>query len=434
MSNTRRVRFGRVAAAAVALMSVAGTMAACGSDSSSADGVTTIRFAWWGNDDRAAATEKAVELFEAANPDIKVETEFGDYGSYVQKLTTQVAAQAAPDVIQLDRPTFGEYAQRNVLVNLDDYVDDGTLDLSMIPDELLAGEQYEGVQYALPAGQTTQMMVYDVKAFEKIGVDPSQGWTWSEFTDAMQQLADSTGTAGFTDIGWAIDWFDTWLHQRGKSVYTPEGALGFEVADLAEFWTWTNQMREDGLATPAEMTTQQDGSTTNSGLIADASSIEENYDSNLTGYVGATTEKLAAAPLPTDTPGADTSGMAALPPVYYGVPRSSQNAEAAVKLLDFLMNDPEAGAALGASRGIPPNTDIRADVCDAADEVSKMVCTYEDSVADQVGDSSTWGWPTGSSSVKADFQQIYDTVIFGQATPEAAAEQLVSNANDAIGG
>lgn len=44
---------------------------ACGSES----GDVTIRFSWWGNEERARITSQAVDAFEKANPGITVETE-----------------------------------------------------------------------------------------------------------------------------------------------------------------------------------------------------------------------------------------------------------------------------------------------------------------------------------------------------------------------
>src|SRR4051812_37907365 len=90
------------------LCAASGALTAC-AGSSSGGGDQSIRFVWWGNEDRANATKKAVELFQQRNPGITVQTEFSGYAAYVQKLSTQVAGGAAPDLIQLDRPTFGEY-------------------------------------------------------------------------------------------------------------------------------------------------------------------------------------------------------------------------------------------------------------------------------------------------------------------------------------
>jgi multiple sugar transport system substrate-binding protein len=111
----RPSRWGtRVLIAAVLLV------AACGSGGT-AGGKTSLRFVWWGNDDRAKATKSAVEEFMRRNPDITVSTEFSAYDAYFQKLSTEVAGGAGPDLLQLDRATLGEYQHRNVLAELDSY-------------------------------------------------------------------------------------------------------------------------------------------------------------------------------------------------------------------------------------------------------------------------------------------------------------------------
>lgn len=416
---------------AVAALSVTGVLSACGS-SSGGGGTQTIRFVWWGNQDRADATSKAVALFEKKYPDIKVKTEFSGYDAYVQKLTTQVAGGASPDLMQLDRPTFGEYVHRHVLATIAGS-GDSAVRTAKIPANLLAGGKVGGTQYAIPAGQTAQMLVYDKTLFAKAGVAvPAAGWTWAQFTADMAKVGKATGTPGTTDFGWAIDWFDSWLHTQGKQLYTSDGKLGFTAADLATFWNLTSSMRAaKGVSSP-QATTKMDGSTQNSALVLGQAASEVNYDSNLTSYTTSVKDPLAVAPLPTDGTDPARSGMAALPPVYYGVAQHSSHKDAANKLLDFLVNDPDAGKALGATRGVPANSDIRAQVCAAAAAGDKAVCDYEKSVAARLGPSDTWQWPTGSSAIKTDFQQVYDDVIFGRTSVASAAARVVKDADQSL--
>src|SRR5215475_6778886 len=127
---------------AVALV-LAGVVSACSSSGGGSGGKQSIRFVWWGNQDRATATQQAVALFEKKYPNIKVSTEFSSYTSYVQKLTTQIVGGGAPDVIQLDRPTFGEYVQKHALDDLTPYVGK-SLNVSGISSELLSGEKADG--------------------------------------------------------------------------------------------------------------------------------------------------------------------------------------------------------------------------------------------------------------------------------------------------
>ncbi len=424
----RRSRWGVWGVLAAVMVTLTGALSACGS-SGGDSGAQTIRFVWWGNQDRADATKAAVALFEKKYPSIHVETEFSGYAAYVQKLTTQVAGGAAPDLMQLDRPTFGEYQHKHVLADLTGFTS-GALRLGQIPANLLSGGAVDGRQYAVPMGQTTQLLVYDAALFARAKVTvPAGGWTWQQFTADMEKVGAATGTPGTTDFGWAVDWFDSWLHQHGKRLYTADGRLGFTAGDLAQFWNLTGSLRAHRGVSAPQATTKMDGSTQNSALIAKQAASEINYDSNLTSYLTSYQGTLKTAPLPSDGP---DSGMAALPPVYFGVSRTSEHQAAAVKLLDFLANDPQAGTVLGATRGVPANTAIRARVCAAATSAQKAVCDYESAVARRLGPSSQWLWPSGSSAIKTDFQQVYDDVIFGRTTVAAAAARVVRDAQQSL--
>lgn len=425
--NGRFCRSGARTTMAILVVLVAGLITACGGGDS---GHTTIRFVWWGNEDRAQATKAAVEEFMKANPGITVQTEYSAYDAYFQKLSTQVAGGASPDLIQLDRATLGEYQHRHVLADLSSYVGK-TVDVTKIAPELLAGGKIEGKQYAVPSGQTTQMLAYDPAAFGKAGVEPPSGpgksWTWTEFAADLRKVG-AAGVAGTTDFGWAIDWFEVWLHQQGKLLYTDDGKLGFTAGDLTRFWTLTGGLRTGNAVTAPEVTTKMDGSMPNSGLVTKHAASEINYDSSFSAYSSSYGPQIKAAPLPADGP---VSGMAAMPPVTFAVAQASAHKDAAAKLLNFLVNDAGAGKLLGVSRGLPPNTVIRGQVCAAAQGPTKAVCDYEKAVADRVG-PATGLWPAGSAAIKRDFQRTYDDVIFGRASAADGAARLVQSAQQSL--
>ncbi|GAA3439281.1 extracellular solute-binding protein [Kutzneria kofuensis] len=95
--------------------------------------------------------------FEKLHPDIKVETEYSGYDAYFQKLSTQVAGGAGPDLLQLDRATIGEYEHRHVLADL------GGMGLPPGQDRRQPAGRRQGRRRPVrgPAGQTTQMLVFD---------------------------------------------------------------------------------------------------------------------------------------------------------------------------------------------------------------------------------------------------------------------------------
>lgn len=61
----------------------------------------SIRFAWWGNEARAASTLKVIKLFEEKNPGITVKAEYAGYDGYQARLSTQFAGGTEPDVMQV---------------------------------------------------------------------------------------------------------------------------------------------------------------------------------------------------------------------------------------------------------------------------------------------------------------------------------------------
>ena len=77
-------------------------------------GPVTLRFAYWGNDDRVARTNKVIELFQAAYPQIKVKGEpSGGTADHFQIIDTQLAGNNAPDLIQFggNYPDYIKYLQ-----------------------------------------------------------------------------------------------------------------------------------------------------------------------------------------------------------------------------------------------------------------------------------------------------------------------------------
>lgn len=151
-----------VLAAAVA----AGTLAGCGgsstkdstqaasaggeiTDKSSSDEDITLRFAWWGGDERNEATLKVIEQFEATHPNITIEAEYGGSDGYHDKLATQLASGTAADIVQVDPEVFPTYVTTgDYFIDYKDY----DMDLSNFDENYISLEingRYDGKQLGL---------------------------------------------------------------------------------------------------------------------------------------------------------------------------------------------------------------------------------------------------------------------------------------------
>ena len=127
----------------------------------------------------------------------------------------------------------------------------------------------------------------------------------------------------------------------------------------------------------------------------------------------------------------DRTGMYFKPAMYYSVSSKSAHPEAAAKLVDFLLNDPEAGAILLSDRGLPANTDVRAAVTDKFAETDKQAAEFLTSLEDEIVDGPVVP-PAGAGQATEITKRLNAEVLFGRLTPQQAAEQFVQEVTAAI--
>ncbi|MFJ7339635.1 ABC transporter substrate-binding protein [Streptomyces sp. NPDC101110] len=421
MPGHRTKRFC-ASAAALALCAVP---AGCGeSGESTGGGTVVLRYTWWGNPDRAERTERAVALFEERHPDIDVSTSFSGYDAYKQKLATQAAGGDAPDVMQLDYRQIDQYASGGVLLDLGRQK--RVLRTHEIDPGLLATGRVDDVQYAIPQGRGTETVAYDVRTWKKSGVPlPGRSWTWSQWADTMRALAEKTGKPGATDPGQSEDSFEVWLRGRGKSLYTEEGGLGFTADDLTRWWTFTDTLRRAGAVSPAEQTTQLDGSVENTPLGRGTSVTDANWDAPASGFAALVEGGVALAPMPSGEDG--TPGQYFKPSMFVGVSAHTGHPKEAAQLVDFLINDRQAAKILGASRGIPVNETVRDDIGPGLEGFDRTIADFQASLEGRLKDPPQ-APPSGDNALQSTFQRDYDQVSYARMSPREAAENYITEA------
>ncbi|HEY8985626.1 MAG TPA: ABC transporter substrate-binding protein [Streptomyces sp.] len=411
------------ALSAAAALLLCATLAGCGG-SASADGKVVLRYTWWGNPDRAARTEKAVALFEKANPGIDIQTSFAGYDAYKQKLATQAAGGDAPDVMQLDYRQIDQYADGGVLLDLGK--ERSALRTSEIDPGLLATGRVDGVQYAIPQGRGTETVAYDVKAWKESGVPlPDGPWTWAQWADTMRELKKATGKPGATDPGQSEDSFEVWLRGQGKTLYTKDRQLGFTVDDLTRWWTFADGLRREGVVSPAEQTTQLDGTVENTPLGRGKSVTDANWDAPASGFRALLEGGVGLAPMPTGEDG--TPGQYFKPSMFLGASADTGHPSEAAKFIDFMINDLEAAKILGATRGIPVNESVRKAIEPQLTDFDRTISDYQGALEGKLKDPPQ-APPSGDSALQTTFQRDYDQVSYERMSPREAAENYVTEA------
>ena len=119
----------------------------------------TLRFMWWGGDERNEATVKVIEMFEEKYPWITVEPEFSGSDGYQEKLSTALAGGQAADIIQNGPGWMPEFVSKgDFFVDFNEYKD--TIDLTGFDQEYLTNVGvYNDQQVGLPSGVAIQTLL-----------------------------------------------------------------------------------------------------------------------------------------------------------------------------------------------------------------------------------------------------------------------------------
>ena len=352
--SRRKFQFGAVAVAVSLLATGCGA-----SGGSSENDQVTLRFAWWGNEYLNAQTEKVIDAFEAEHPNIKIESEPGEWASYWDKLATKTAANDAPDVIQMDQKYIAEYGGRGALLDLSKQ---SGIDTSKLDKESLASGQYDNAQYGLSTGKNAYVIMANTKVFEaaNVPVPDDTKWTWDDFMDTAAKLS-AAGDGKNYGAAYGSNEADLiiWLRQHGENLYSQDGKLDFEASTAASFWERLKEQRDSKASPPATVATEDSGAGLEESLFGTNRVGMAWWWTNQLGSLETTTGsgiKMLRAPS-VDGKSAD-NGMYYKPTMFWSASSRSKHPEAAATFINYLANSPAAGAILMTDRGVPGNSEI----------------------------------------------------------------------------
>lgn len=128
--------------------------------------------------------QSRIDLFEAENPNVKVEWEILA-NEYNETLQIQIASGKGPDVFYLDASWASMFIENYALSPIDDYISQSTID-GFYPSTLDAFRDDSNL-YGLAKDMNTLVLYYDELAFEKYGM--SVPTTWDELLETSKTFA-----------------------------------------------------------------------------------------------------------------------------------------------------------------------------------------------------------------------------------------------------
>jgi multiple sugar transport system substrate-binding protein len=166
-----------------------------------------------------------VHTFSRAHPRVSVTLEAVTNGSeYRDRILTSIAADAPPDVVQLDNIDIPAFVDAGVLVDLAPYMERVGLRLTVFEPRVLDIFRRGAALYAIPKDFTPMMIAYNKDLFDRAGVPYPEGdWTWEEFRAAARRLTRDADGDG------VVDQWGFWLDRRDFMWIPSIWALGGDV-------------------------------------------------------------------------------------------------------------------------------------------------------------------------------------------------------------
>ncbi len=408
--------------------------AAIAATSASAFADTELRMSWWGGNSRHQATLKALEKFQEKYPDIKVKAEYTGWDGHLSRLTTQVAGNTEPDVMQTNwnwLPIFS----RDGMGFFDMNKQADALHIDNFPKNAIEMTTVNGKINGLPVSMTSRVFYYNKQQWEKAGVDYPK--TWDDLMAAGKAFEKNVGPDAYPLVIEARDVFamnrSYMLQTMGKDIISHEtNMLDYTQKEMTAFF----QLYADQVANHVFPSTKEFASYGKGNLYEMRPWIDGRFaglymwDTAIAKYTANLdpSMNLELGPYPM-APGATDSGLLARPSMMFSIGRNTEHPEEAAKLVNFLLNDPDGIHALGLARGIPMSKEGLSVLKESGevDPSSLSFQGYEQAQAlPKVITPTTY---TDNAQLMELFSENMQKIDYGQTDAEGAAKDFIRRGN-----
>ncbi|WJL96906.1 extracellular solute-binding protein [Microbacterium sp. ET2] len=396
-----------------------------------------IQYSWWGGPARNEKTQAVIDLYQEANPDVTVNGTTAEFAAYFETASVQAAGDNLPCVPQMQNRLMADYADRGALRPLDDLVENGTIDVSAIPESVLdSGRGSDGQLYMIPYGAAFGSLLVNTTMVEDAGLPlPPEEYDWEWLAGWFGDVTEATGAPATGIVGNQQDVLEAWLRSHDADFYD-EGSVGFTAEDVEAFWDYSLDLQENGYSISAERASETTGLPLEQNDFSQGTQATVFWPANGLGTAQATIDQVApgnvlqAFPLPTGPSGNGSafwlSGLS--------ISANCDNVATAADFIDFFVNDEEAALVYASDNGANTQTENLQALLDSPDtsEAKRAELELYQTLADAGVAPTVYG--TGYATL---FQQAvtryYQQVSFDQLSVEEAAEQFTTEAQDTIG-
>lgn len=290
--------------------------------------------------------------FEAENPGIKIELQVTGWGEYWTMLEAAATGGSLPDIFWMHSNEIYKYGSNDMLLNLDEYIERDSIDLTKFPQGLVDIYNVNESQYAIPKDFDTIGLWYNKTMFDEAGLDyPDETWTWETLREAAEILTDEEkGQYGISAQLSNQEGYYNFVYQNGGTILTDERTSGYDLPETIEALEYYFSFVHDGLS-PESYTDTDSRAFLENGIAAMATFGSWQLPAFLDNeYL---VENFDVAPLPSKDGNSTT--------IYNGlgnaIDANTENPEEAWLFLSYLSSEPvqrkasELGIAISAYEG-----------------------------------------------------------------------------------
>jgi multiple sugar transport system substrate-binding protein len=418
-----------LAAGGLAAAATTGGLAACAPGSVGGGGGggggnqgTALALAFWGNPTRNKNTQDEIDAYMKANPNVKITGQPGVFTTYWDKLATQTAGGTAPDIIQMDMAYIADYGTRGALLDL------GKVDVSKFVEGTVDSGKINGKLVGINAGINSACLFANPKVFEKakVAMPDDKTWTWDQMSEVAAEVASKAGVPfGVASLVGNDPGFGSFVRQRGKELFTPDG-LGFDVADAqAWFDLMVKFQKAKAIGTPEQNSEEAPKPLDQSAVVLGTAAMQC-YNTNqleaINAAAGGVQMKMLRYPSLTGKATDRKSWYKAS--MLWSASAKTKNPDAAIAWINWFANSQEAADIDKAERGIPPNTELLAGVTPKLSPAQQVVAKFITDIKSEVA-ATPIAPPPGAGTYAAVLFRYGTDVLFGRASTADAAKKFV---------
>jgi oligogalacturonide transport system substrate-binding protein len=408
-------------------------LSACGSSSSAVtapDGKLdkcTLRFSWWGGDDRHEATLEALKLWEKKHPDITIVPEYGGWDGWSEKISSQISGDTAPDIMQINYDWLVSFSPDG-----DGFYDLGRLtdqlDLSAFDEDVLDFGRMNGKLNAVTVSVSGRGFFYNSEVFRRFGASYPETW------DDLFALGKTMGENGVYPIDLDIQsgataWYLAVVYVQqmtGRQFIDMEGRLGFTEEDVRTALDFYKRLEDEHVIRTVKTRSDEDG---NAALYQSSKFIGGNvagvleWGSSVGKYELALDKGVLEAGTMLKGENGESGGWMIKPSVLYAVSKDTEYPDEAAAFMNFMLNDAECAKILGTTRGIPASK--YAEETLEANGLLEGLAHDNDEMLNEL-DTVTISPYMEMTRMKEFYNSAIEKVSYGETDTETAAHELYS--------